>query len=263
MMEQWARIGVEVHILNFMGGSAVDFSSPVGKLCVSMLAVIAEFERDLTRERTKEAAAYARRHGGGGGQPRCGFRHVKVEINGVMKRRQSPDPEERKQMREILRLRTEDPRWSWDEIRQEFNYSSQMVSHQEMGEEHQRQGSGPRLLLCGPAKQRSFLQHREAMSNRGEATVSEARVAEIDAPLESAWRTDVRPQRQQRRRLPVRPARAFRPYPHGLFLRLVAWPSQGGASDAARQEGPRHDPVERAQHAVPESAPRLLGPALR
>jgi DNA invertase Pin-like site-specific DNA recombinase len=50
----------------------VDFASPVGKLCISMLAVIAEFERDLTRERTKESMAYARKQGGGGGQPRCG-----------------------------------------------------------------------------------------------------------------------------------------------------------------------------------------------
>jgi DNA invertase Pin-like site-specific DNA recombinase len=165
MMEHWLKLGVDVHILNFMGGSAVDFSSPVGKLCVSMLAVIAEFERDLTRERTKEAAAYARKHGGGGGQPRCGFKHVKVVVNGVMKRRQQSDPEERRQMSEILRLRTEDPPWSWDEIRQEFNYVRKWYRTKKWGKNSKvREWSTPALMRA--CKAEIVLQHREALSNR-------------------------------------------------------------------------------------------------
>ncbi len=165
MMEQWQKIGVEVHILNFMGGSAVDFSSPVGKLCVSMLAAIAEFERDLTRERTKEAAAYARKHGGGGGQPRCGFKHVKVEINGVVKRRQQADPEERRQMKEILRLRSEDPPWSWDAIRQFFCYEKRWYRTKKWGKNNKgREWTKPALLRACNAE--IVLQQREALSDQ-------------------------------------------------------------------------------------------------
>ena len=165
MMEQWNRIGVEVHILNFMGGHAVDFSSPVGRLCVSMLALVAEFERDVARERTKETMAWARRQGGGGGQPRFGFKHVKVEIDGQMKRRQQPDLEERKQMKEILRLRTEDPPWSWDEIRQEFNYVRKWYRTKKWGKNTKgREWTMPALMRA--CKAEIVLQHREAFSNR-------------------------------------------------------------------------------------------------
>ena len=164
MMEHWQRIGVEVHILNFMGGSAVDFSSPVGKLCISMLAVIAEFERDLTRERTREAHAYARRHGGGGGQARCGFKHAKVEIEGKIKLRQIQDPEERRQMREILRLRTETPPWAWDDIRQHFCAQRWYRTKKWGMFKKNREWSITSLVRA--CKAELVLQFREAMTNR-------------------------------------------------------------------------------------------------
>jgi DNA invertase Pin-like site-specific DNA recombinase len=166
MMEHWQRIGVEVHIMNFMGGSPVDFSSPVGKMCVSLLAVVAEFERDIARERTKETMAWARRQGGGGGQPCFGFKHVKVEVDGQMKRRQRPDPEERKQMREILRLRTEDPPWSWDEIRQEFNYVRKWSRTKKWGKNSKKGREWTMPALMRACKAEIVLQHREAFSKR-------------------------------------------------------------------------------------------------
>ena len=165
MMEHFQRIGVEVHILNFMGGSAVDFSSPVGKLCVSMLAVIAEFERDLTRERTREAHRYARTQGGGGGQARFGFKYHAVLLNGEKKNRQTSDPEERKQMREILRLRTETPPWSWDDVRQRLNYELRWLRTKKFGKNHKRrEWTTPALMRA--CKAECVLQNREAFSNR-------------------------------------------------------------------------------------------------
>ena len=50
--------GVAVHILN-MGRAD---NTPVGKLMVTMLLAVAEFERDMILERTSAGKAYAREH---------------------------------------------------------------------------------------------------------------------------------------------------------------------------------------------------------
>ena len=94
-MEDWCRIGVSVHILNFMGGNAIDFSTSVGKLILTVLAAVAEFERDTISERTRETLRHLRAAGGVAGQPRLGFKYVKVRINGKLKNRAVPDKEER------------------------------------------------------------------------------------------------------------------------------------------------------------------------
>jgi putative DNA-invertase from lambdoid prophage Rac len=122
VMESWERIGVHVHIINFMGGNAIDFSSPVGKFCLTILAAAAAFERATIAERTRETIRHFRAQGNPSGQPRFGFQYHAVIVNGKARRRQVKDVEERKQMAEIVRLRAEDPPWSWDEIRREFNY---------------------------------------------------------------------------------------------------------------------------------------------
>jgi DNA invertase Pin-like site-specific DNA recombinase len=54
VIDTWANEGVEVHILNFPGGH-LDLSSPVGRLLLRILAVFAEFERELISQRIKEA----------------------------------------------------------------------------------------------------------------------------------------------------------------------------------------------------------------
>lgn len=54
--------GVSLVILN-MGGQVVDTSTPVGKMMVTMLAAIAEFEADLIRERQMEGIQAAKERG--------------------------------------------------------------------------------------------------------------------------------------------------------------------------------------------------------
>jgi DNA invertase Pin-like site-specific DNA recombinase len=166
MMEHWNRIGVDLHILNFLGGQAVDFSSPLGKMLVTVIVAVAEFERDMIRERTKEAHAYARRNGGGGGIPRHGFKWKQVEINGKKALRQIADTDERKAMREILRLRTEDPPWSWDDIRQHLTYELKLFRTKGFGE-HQKQRPWTVSSMMRACKSEVVLQYREALPKRG------------------------------------------------------------------------------------------------
>jgi putative DNA-invertase from lambdoid prophage Rac len=164
VMEDWSRIGVTVHILNFMGGNAIDFSSPVGKLCVQMLAAVAEFERATTAERTRETLKHLKAAGGVAGQPQLGFKYVRVCINGKMKHRAVPDIEERKQMRHVLNRRNENPPWSWDEIREEMNYKLKWFRTKKHGPDKNREWSVPALLRA--AKAELVLQKREASSRR-------------------------------------------------------------------------------------------------
>ena len=49
---------------------ALDLTTPSGKALAGMLAVFAEFERDLLRERIKAGIAHARAQGGAHGRPR-------------------------------------------------------------------------------------------------------------------------------------------------------------------------------------------------
>lgn len=49
---------------------ALDFTTPSGKALAGMLAVFAEFERDMLRERIKAGIAHARTKGGAHGRPR-------------------------------------------------------------------------------------------------------------------------------------------------------------------------------------------------
>jgi DNA invertase Pin-like site-specific DNA recombinase len=62
IVEDLDRRGVGLIMLG-MGGQQIDTRSPIGKLMVTMLAVIAEFERGLLLERQKEGVAKARADG--------------------------------------------------------------------------------------------------------------------------------------------------------------------------------------------------------
>ena len=57
--EAWDREGVALHLVD-MGGAAMDTASATGRMMLTMLAGFAQFERDLTSERTAAALAYKR-----------------------------------------------------------------------------------------------------------------------------------------------------------------------------------------------------------
>lgn len=54
VIEGWERNGVALHLVDF-GGMAVDTSSAIGKMFLTISSGFAEFERNLTKERTKAA----------------------------------------------------------------------------------------------------------------------------------------------------------------------------------------------------------------
>ena len=97
----WDKAGVGLHVLN-MGGQAVNTATAVGRVFLSMLAVFAEFERNLISERTKEAMAAKRERGEriSGSLP-YGFQ---LDNDG---RTLLPHPEERRVVRAAARLRNQ------------------------------------------------------------------------------------------------------------------------------------------------------------
>lgn len=65
-VERLAALGVRVHCLA-LGG--VDLTSPAGKMTMSVIAAVAEFERDLLIERTQAGLSRARSEGKTLGRP--------------------------------------------------------------------------------------------------------------------------------------------------------------------------------------------------
>ena len=57
--ETWNRQGVALHLVD-MGGSAMDTASATGRVLLTMLAAMAEFERSITAERTSTALTFKR-----------------------------------------------------------------------------------------------------------------------------------------------------------------------------------------------------------
>jgi len=62
---QLSERGVDLRCLD----QAVDTTSPAGRMTFTILAAVAEFERDLIRERTSDGLAAARARGRKGGRP--------------------------------------------------------------------------------------------------------------------------------------------------------------------------------------------------
>lgn len=79
-LDRWGRSLVslisELQDLNVLGvgfvsiTEALDFTTPSGKAMAGMLAVFAEFERDMLRERVKAGIAHARSKGKAHGRPK-------------------------------------------------------------------------------------------------------------------------------------------------------------------------------------------------
>ena len=73
-MATFTERGVSLVVLN-MGGDVVDTSTAIGKLLITVLAGIAEFEADLIKERQREGIAAAKVRGVYKGRPRTYTAH--------------------------------------------------------------------------------------------------------------------------------------------------------------------------------------------
>ncbi|MEI9950816.1 MAG: recombinase family protein [Pseudomonadota bacterium] len=80
-VEAWDKAGVALHLID-MGGCAIDTSSAVGKVFITMLAGFAEFERNQTSERTQLALAHKVSKGQLriGSEAPYGYRHDKDSL---------------------------------------------------------------------------------------------------------------------------------------------------------------------------------------
>lgn len=58
----------------------IDTSTPTGKLLFTLMSALAQFERDVIAERTKEGLKAARARGRCGGRPRCDPRKVQQAV---------------------------------------------------------------------------------------------------------------------------------------------------------------------------------------
>ncbi len=61
MSRHWDRAGIALHILD-MGGQAIDTSTAIGRMFLTMTAGFAEFERNQTSERTITAMQHRKQH---------------------------------------------------------------------------------------------------------------------------------------------------------------------------------------------------------
>jgi len=78
-LDRWGRSVVDLvntlHELHALGvgfislHEALDFTTPTGRAMASLLAIFAQFEREILRERVKAGIAQARRHGKRHGRP--------------------------------------------------------------------------------------------------------------------------------------------------------------------------------------------------
>jgi putative DNA-invertase from lambdoid prophage Rac len=78
-LDRWGRSVVDLvntlHELQALGvgfislHEALDFTTPTGRVMAGLLAIFAQFEREILRERVKAGIAQARRHGNPHGRP--------------------------------------------------------------------------------------------------------------------------------------------------------------------------------------------------
>lgn len=60
-VEEWQRKGIVLHLVDF-GGQSLDTSSAMGKMMLTMMAGIAEMERNIIAERTAAAMHHMKKH---------------------------------------------------------------------------------------------------------------------------------------------------------------------------------------------------------
>lgn len=76
LLEEWNGQGVKLVSLK----EQIDTTTPTGKLLVTVLSALSQFERDIIVQRTKEGLESARRRGRNGGRPKADPGNVKKAI---------------------------------------------------------------------------------------------------------------------------------------------------------------------------------------
>ena len=109
-VEDWEDRGVALHLLD-LGGMTVDTSTAMGKMFLTMLAGLAEMERNVTSERTVAALAHKKAQGELVGRAPFGMRaapsgRIKVLQDGTRKPILvlAPDPQEQAALARIREL---------------------------------------------------------------------------------------------------------------------------------------------------------------
>ncbi len=110
--KRWRKKGVMMHVID-LGGCAVNFSSPVGKILFAVLSAAAEFEADMTSERTKASLGVKRARGERCCRPGRIPYGMELDPNSGLSAKGlpmglRPCSEEQKNIRRILELRAQD-----------------------------------------------------------------------------------------------------------------------------------------------------------
>jgi len=105
----WDKAGIALHLID-QGGQAVNTQSAMGRFFLTIMAGVAEMERNLIGERTKIALQHKRRNGKVYGPEPFGFRREGEDL--------LPAPQELKVLAFMRRLRAED--WSYRAIAREL-----------------------------------------------------------------------------------------------------------------------------------------------
>jgi putative DNA-invertase from lambdoid prophage Rac len=112
-IDNWKNAGVNVHITNLFG-QAVDMQSEWGMLMIRILAAVAEYDRAMIRERTRDVLRSKKARGEMVGNVPLGYKVRPEKERGRIIKRLVPDHDERALMRMILKMRVEDGRsWLW------------------------------------------------------------------------------------------------------------------------------------------------------
>jgi len=109
VVRDWDRAGIALHLID-QGGQAVNTQSAMGRFFLTIMAGVAEMERNLIGERTKIALQHKRRNGKVYGPEPFGYRREGEDL--------IPDPQELKALELMRRLRGEG--WSYRAIAKEL-----------------------------------------------------------------------------------------------------------------------------------------------
>lgn len=77
LLEEWDNQGVKLVSLK----ENIDTTTPTGKLLVTVLSAISQFERDITVQRTNEGLQAARQRGRKGGRPKANAENVRKAVD--------------------------------------------------------------------------------------------------------------------------------------------------------------------------------------